>query len=126
MKTSLIFFLFIFSHTMFGQTVYTSHTTQHFPSAELEAIDRVITVDKDRITIKSIVGDDVKIQTLKIMGKVTNYNDKEVYEVFECLSRNGRETTTVMIKKNKPGYITLHQPSLTDPNSFKEYKLLLD
>lgn len=127
MKISSIIFAFFAFGNLLGQNVYTSQLTQHFPSTEMERIDRVITFDDDRITIKSVTKDDkVKIQTLRIKGKVLNFDDEDTYVVYECSSRSGRSPITVMIRKNKPDHITLMEPSLTNRNELVEVKMLLD
>lgn len=127
MKISQLLIFLLISGSLCGQNVFTSYATEHFPSAEKENIDRVITIDDKKITIKSVVkGNDVDIQTLFVIGKITNYHDDKTVVVYKCLTRNGRYPTTVMISKDKPEFITLHEPSLTDPEVFKEYKLLLD
>lgn len=127
MKTTLLIICFAFTGSLFGQQVYTSHTTRSFPSNEVEAIDRVITVDDEKITIKSITKDDkVRIQTLLINGKVTNYDNGKTYVEYNCSARNARAPTTVIIKKEKPTYITLLQPSLRDHTTLEESKIILD
>lgn len=126
MKISLILLLFLVTKTMSGQGVFTSFSTQYFPSSKIEMIDRVITFDDERITIKSVTGDKVKIKTLFIKRKIFNYDDNEAYVVYECASRNGTSPTTVMLPTERPGHITFFQTSLTDPEKVLEYKMLLD
>jgi hypothetical protein len=127
MKITLLLFSLAFTGTIFGQQVYTSNATQFFPSHQVEAIDRVITVDEEKITIKSVTKEDkVKIQTLLIKGKVTNYDNGKTYVEYDCSARNARARTTVIIKKEKPTYITLLQPSLRDHTTLEESKILLD
>lgn len=127
MKTSLLLLLFVSTTAMWGQKVYTSSATQHFPSSEIEALDRVITFDDEKITIKTVTENDkVRIQTLYIKEKVTNYDDDTTYLVYECTSRNRLTPTTVMIKEGRPKYITMTEYSLKDPEKLLEYKLILD
>ncbi len=127
MKLTLLLLCFAFTATGFGQQVFTSHSTQFFPSNQVEAIDRVITVDDEKITIKSVTKDEkVKIQTLLIKGKVTNYDNGKTYVEYDCSARNARAPTTVIIKKNKPTYITVLQPSRRDHTTLEESKILLD
>lgn len=127
MKISFLIAAFFICSLSVGQNVYTSRLTQFFPSTATEVIDRVITFDKDRITIKTVTPDDkVKIQTLKINGKITNYDSNNKYFVYKCSSRSGRSPITVMIKEDKPDFITLLQPSLTDRTQLEELKLYLD
>lgn len=127
MKTSLLLFLFVSTTTMWGQKVYTSSTTRHFPSAEIEALDRVISFDDEKITIKTVTGDDkVRIQTLFIKEKIINYDDDSTYLLYECTSRNRQTPTTVMIREGRPKYITMTEYSLKDPEKLLEYRLILD
>lgn len=127
MKISILIFLCISTSAMWGQKVYTSSATQHFPSAKMESLDRVITFDKEKITIKTVTKDDkVKIQTLKIVDRITNYDNHSTVLVFKCSSRNRRTPTTVMIEEKRPTFITLLEPSLKDPDKMLEYKLILD
>lgn len=126
MKISLLFILFLATKTMSGQGVFTSFSTQYFPSSKIEKIDRVITFDDERITIKSITGEKVKIKTLFIKNKVFNYGEEGSYVVYECASRNGISPTTVMLPTERPGHILFYQTSLTNPDKVLEYKMLLD
>lgn len=126
MKISLVLLLFLVTKTMSGQGVFTSFSTQYFPSSEIEMIDRVITFDDERITIKSVTGEKVKIKTLFIKRKILNYDDKESYVVYECASRNGTSPTTVMLPTERPDHITFFQTSTTNPEKVLEYKMLLD
>ncbi len=119
--------LIIFFTGIIQGQVYTSSSTQHFPSAKIENLDRVITINDNRITIKTVTKDDkVKIKTLNVVGKVINYDDKSTFLVYECTSRNRFSPTTVIIEKDRPRHITLLEPSLVDPEKFDEYKMILD
>ncbi|QCY69017.1 hypothetical protein FHG64_06125 [Antarcticibacterium flavum] len=127
MKITLLFLLVLTTTSGISQEVYTSHATQHFPSAEVISMDRVITVDDQKITIKSVTNENkVKIQTLQITGKVTNYDNGYSFVEYRCTTRNSRSPSTVIIKKDRPSFITLLQPSLTDHNTLEELKILLD
>lgn len=126
MKRFIGILLIFFTGILQGQ-VYTSSSTQHFPSTEIENLDRVITINDDRITIKTVTKDDkVKIQTLTVVGKVFNYDNNLTTLVYECKSRNRLSPTTVIMEEVSPKYITLLEPSLVDPKKFNEYKLILD
>lgn len=127
MKITLLFLFALTTTSILAQEVYTSHATQHFPSAEIISLDRVITVDDQKITIKTVKNNNkVKIQTLLIKGRVTNYDNGNAFVEYQCATRNGRSPSTVIIKKNRPSFITLLQPSLTDHTTLEEFKILLD
>ncbi len=122
MRLILLILIFILPNLSWGQTIFTSSYTQHWPTifnTEFEKINRTIAIDEEKIMIITETKEGKDIETLKI---------KSVEEVgrnfqFHCAFMNGTQSITVIIpRQERVGTIDIYKPS---PETGEEIQIRL-
>lgn len=126
MKILLIIFINLLTCIIYGQT-YTSPLTQHFPSSEIETINRVISFEPETITITSGTPRGEDVQVFTILQKEDRIIDSiGTSTVYTCTSLDGRFTTYLILPKvETPEFIDAIQPKQLN-HIEKHFRFLLD
>ena len=111
----------------YGQEVYTSPLTQHFPSLEMESIIRVIEFTPETINISSQTPRGEDVQILKILQKeFRNIDPIGETIVFTCTSLDGKFTTYFILSNVRATeFIDAIQPAqLSQPERHLRFLLI--
>lgn len=117
----------MFYANSYCQEAYTSPLTQHFPSLEIETINRVIKFEPETITISSKTPRGEDVQIFKIFKKEDSIIDPiGATTVFTCTSLDGNFTTYIILPKDKtPEFIDAIQPPQLQQKE-KHFRFMLD
>lgn len=123
---SLLFFTFSIFPS-FGQEIYTSPLTQHFPSAEMDTINRSILFEPETITIITETPRGEEKQEYTLVEKENKIVDPIGSAIlYTCTSGDGEITTYFIIPKmGIPEFIdVVHPAQMNKPE--KLYRFVLD
>ncbi len=99
MRTTLFILFLIFSLTSWSQITFTSPITRHFPSGELELINRTITFDGKEFIIKS----PILVNTFHVQKWIIKEHAEIEFPMhglahfYVCESIDGMYTTYILI-----------------------------
>lgn len=100
MKLKLLFLFLLFSASGFGQSLFHSPYTQHWPTmftTEYEEVDRSISIGKEEITIVSELKKGKEVQTYLIRDIQVNRD----HIAYECASRDGKSVARLLMPLQK-------------------------
>ena len=120
MKAIFFFLLVLFTSFVWGQTLHSTHTI-HVPQEIYEDIQRTITISREYVHIKSLVDNiNVNNQVWKIYK---HWKDEETI-MYHLISLDESHSIQMHIRKEKPQYIEVHQP--TKDNDIQTLHLYLE
>ena len=125
MPLRCLILILILSVNSYGQEVYTSPLTQHFPSLEIESITRVIEFTPETISISSETPRGKDVQIFKILQKEIRNIDPVGEIVYTCSSLDGKFTTYLILPNvNATEFIDAIQPAqLSQPEKYSRFLL---
>lgn len=126
MKYSTLILLFFFTSFVYGQDSYNSWKTENLKSGESELINRTITIEKNRIIIRTEVKEGYDIQTLKVLNMRLNEETNPPTLIYACSSLDEVYPSLILIPQRKIiTEILITQPSLAN-GSDEHFRFYID
>lgn len=127
MRLNISLLVFFLTAVSWGQEIFISPITQHFPSSEIETINRVITFKQETITISSETPRGEDVQVFIILQKEDgNLDPIGETSVYTCTSLDGKFITYLILPKAEaPEFIDAIQPAQLSYIE-QHYRFLLD
>lgn len=127
MRIKILILLFLITQVSQSQDLYKSPITQHFPSGELERINRIIEFTKDTVFINSETPYGIQVKKYVVNEySVHTFPVNGLCEFYVCSSLDNIYITYFQIpKSDKVEFIEMVEPSQFY-RPLNRYRLLID